>query len=422
MVFDQVTIFVRSGDGGDGAVHFRKEKFIPRGGPDGGDGGRGGDVIFQVDPKLNTLLSFSHRRKYIAENGGKGMRSDMRGKSAPPLIVTVPPGTVVRHAETEEVLGDLTEAGQPLVVARGGRGGRGNARFATSRNQAPRIGERGAPGEELELKLELKLIADVGIVGVPNAGKSTFLASVTAAKPKIAPYPFTTLQPNLGVAQLDAFGAQTLVLADIPGLIEGAHRGVGLGFDFLRHVQRTRVLIHLLDGMSADPLADFSQINTELALFDEDLARKPQIVALNKMDLPDVLAKWPAVKQALEQRGYPPLAISAVAQTNVREVLYLAAQKLAEAPPAPVFDDLPVYRPAFDAHEFTITREPDAAYRVSGKKIERAARMTYWEYDQAVIRFQRILEALGVKHALEEAGVKEGDTVRIGEYELEWSD
>jgi GTP-binding protein len=422
MVFDQATILVRSGDGGDGAVHFRKEKFIPRGGPDGGDGGRGGDVILQVDAKLNTLMSFVHKRKYIADNGGRGMRSDMRGKSAPPLIVRVPPGTVIRHAETGELMGDLIEPEQTLVVARGGRGGRGNARFASSRNQAPRLGERGAPGEELELHLELKLIADVGIVGVPNAGKSTLLASVTAAKPRIAPYPFTTLQPNLGVAQLDSSGERTLVLADIPGLIEGAHRGVGLGFDFLRHVQRTRVLIHLLDGMSDDPLADFSQINTELALFDEGLSRKPQIVALNKMDLPEVQAKWPRVKRALEQKGHEPLAISAAAQSNVRDLLERAAQKLVEAPPAPVFDDLPVYRPALDANEITITREPDAAFRVHGKKIERAARMTYWEYDQAVIRFQRILEVLGVRRALEDAGVHEGDTVRIGEYELEWSD
>ena len=318
MVFDQTTITVRSGDGGDGAMHFRREKYIPRGGPDGGDGGRGGDVVFRVDPKLNTLLHFAHKRLFAADNGERGGRNDMRGKSAGPLLIAVPPGTVIRTVEGGDLLGDLTEADQTLVVARGGRGGRGNARFATAQNQAPRIAERGAPGEELALVLELKLIADVGIVGVPNAGKSTFLASVTAAKPKIAPYPFTTLQPNLGVAQLDEKGEQTLVLADIPGLIEGAHRGVGLGFDFLRHVQRTRVLIHLLDGLSEDPLADFSQINTELALFDEQLAEKPQIVALNKLDLPDVQARWPALKAELERRGHAVWAISAVAQTGVR--------------------------------------------------------------------------------------------------------
>lgn len=422
MVFDRATITVRSGDGGDGAVHFRREKYVPRGGPDGGDGGRGGHVILQVDPKLNTLLHFARKRTFVAEHGGRGGPKNMRGKNAPHLIIPVPPGTVVRAAESGELLGDLTDPGQTLVVAHGGRGGRGNARFANSRNQTPRIGERGAPGEELSLELELKLIADVGIVGVPNAGKSTLLAALTAARPKIAPYPFTTLQPNLGVAVLDESGEQTLVLADIPGLIEGAHRGVGLGFDFLRHVQRTRVLIHLLDGLSADPLADFSQINTELALFDERLAEKPQIVAFNKMDLPEVQARWPQVEQEVKRRGYECLAISAVAQTGVRDLLFLAARKLAEAPPAPVFDELPVYRPAFDADEFTITREPDATFRVSGRKIERAAHMTYWEYDQAVLRFQRILEALGVRRGLEEAGIREGDTVRIGEYELEWRD
>ncbi|MBP7691777.1 MAG: GTPase ObgE [Anaerolineales bacterium] len=422
MVFDQATITVRSGDGGDGAMHFRREKYIPRGGPDGGDGGRGGDVVFRVDPKLNTLLHFAHKRLFAADNGERGGRNDMRGKSAGPLLIAVPPGTVIRTVEGGDLLGDLTEADQTLVVARGGRGGRGNARFATAQNQAPRIAERGAPGEELALVLELKLIADVGIVGVPNAGKSTFLASVTAAKPKIAPYPFTTLQPNLGVAQLDEKGEQTLVLADIPGLIEGAHRGVGLGFDFLRHVQRTRVLIHLLDGLSEDPLADFSQINTELALFDEQLAEKPQIVALNKLDLPDVQARWPALKAELERRGHAVWAISAVAQTGVRELLFQASAVLAQTPPAPVFEDLPVYRPAFEENEFQVSRDPDGAFRVSGKRIERAARMTYWEYDQAIYRFQRILDALGVKRGLEAAGVKEGDLVRIGEYELEWTD
>jgi GTP-binding protein len=419
MYFDEAVIQVRSGDGGDGAVHFRREKYVPRGGPDGGDGGRGGDVILQVDSKLNTLLGFAHKRKFAAENGGKGQGRDMRGKTAPPLFVAVPPGTVVREAATGELLGDLTEAGQVLVVARGGRGGRGNARFATSSNQTPRVAERGAPGEELTLKLELKLIADIGVVGVPNAGKSTFLASVTAAKPKIAPYPFTTLTPNLGVADL---GDRTLILADIPGLIEGAHRGVGLGFDFLRHIQRTRVLIHLLDGAGQDPLADFSQINTELSLFDEAILQKPQIVALNKMDLPEAQERWPQVQAELEKRGYTALAVSAVAQIGVRDLLYLAARTLETAPIPAAVEDVPVYRPLFDEHDFNISREADGGFRVSGRRIERAARMTYWEFDEAVLRFQRILDALGVKRGLEEAGVKEGDTVRIGEYELEWSD
>ncbi|MBL8095492.1 MAG: GTPase ObgE [Anaerolineales bacterium] len=422
MVFDQARITVKSGDGGDGAVHFRREKFVARGGPDGGDGGRGGDVILVVDPKLNTLLTFANRRKFSAEPGGRGGKNDMRGASAEPLLIHVPAGTVVRDPQSDLVLGDLTEAGQTLVVARGGRGGRGNARFASSRNQVPHVAEKGAPGDELLLQLELKLIADVGIVGVPNAGKSTFLASVTAAKPKIASYPFTTLQPNLGVAQLDSLGAQTLVLADIPGLIEGAHKGVGLGYDFLRHVQRTRVLIHLLDGQSTNPVADYGQINAELTLFDEDLSKKPQVVAVTKLDLPDVQARWPEIEADLKARGVKVVAISAATGQGVRELLFAASQRLADAPPPPTFDDIPVYRPAFDLNDFTITREEDGAYRVSGKKIERAARMTYWEFEEAVERFQKILEVLGVRRGLEEAGIRAGDTVRIGEYELEWSD
>ena len=422
MYFDEATITLRSGDGGDGIVHFRKEKFVPRGGPDGGDGGRGGDVYLRVNDTLNTLLAFSRKRSFAAESGKRGGGKDQIGKSAPDLTIDVPPGTVIRDAATRDILGDLTQSGQTLLVAKGGRGGRGNARFANSRNQAPRVAEKGVPGEERSLILELKLIADIGIVGVPNAGKSTFLAAVTAARPKIAPYPFTTLQPNLGVVRLDERSDQTLVLADIPGLIEGAHLGVGLGFEFLRHVQRTRVLIHLLDGAGADPLADFSQINTELALFDESLTRKPQIVVLTKMDLPEAQAKWPAVEAELQRRGYEAMSISAVAQTHVRELLYRAAQLAAEAPPAPAVESLPVYRAPVDQAVFDIAKEGEGIYRVSGARIERAAKMTYWEYDEAVQRFQRILEVLGIRQALAEAGIQEGDTVRIGEYELEWSD
>ncbi len=423
MYFDETILTVRSGDGGDGAIHFRREKYIPRGGPDGGDGGRGGDVVLEVSPTLNTLLSFRHKREFVAENGKAGAGKNMHGKSALALIVPVPPGTVVRDVALGDLLGDLTEPGQTLVVARGGRGGRGNTRFANASHQTPRIGEKGAPGETRQLKLELKLIAEVGIVGVPNAGKSTLLAAVTAAKPKIAPYPFTTLQPNLGVAAIgDPAEGRALVLADIPGLIEGAHLGLGLGFEFLRHVQRTRVLIHLLDGAGADPLADFSQINSELALFDEALAQKPQLVVLNKMDLPDAQAHWPALKKELEQRGYEALSISAVAQTGVRELLYRAAQRVAEAPPPPAVEVLPVYHGTPVDAEFTITREPDGGYRVSGARIERAARMTYWEYDEAVQRFQKILEVLGIRQALADAGIQEGDSVYIGDYELEWSD
>ncbi|MFN2194577.1 MAG: GTPase ObgE, partial [Anaerolineales bacterium] len=286
MFIDETKISVRAGKGGDGVVHFRREKFVPRGGPDGGDGGKGGDVILQVNPRLNTLSSIRYQEKFNAPDGKQGGPSNRTGKSAQNLVIEVPPGTVIYDDETGEVVGDLTAPDQLLVVAEGGRGGRGNARFANARNQAPRIAEKGAPGEENQLRLVLKLIADIGIVGVPNAGKSTFLSAVTQARPKIAAYPFTTIEPNLGVAELD--DDTTLVLADIPGLIEGAHQGVGLGDNFLRHIQRTVVLIHLLDGLAPDPLADYAQINTELALFDPDLAQKPQVVALNKYDLPDV--------------------------------------------------------------------------------------------------------------------------------------
>lgn len=419
MFIDEAEIEVRSGKGGDGAMHFRREKFVPRGGPDGGDGGRGGDVVLEVDPKLNTLSAFRHQAKFRAADGGNGGKQNMTGRSAGELVVPVPPGTLVYDAETDLLLGDLTEPGQRLTVAQGGRGGRGNARFATSVRRVPRLAEKGAPGEERTLRLELKLIADIGIVGVPNAGKSTFLAAVTNAKPKIAAYPFTTLEPNLGVANLDL--DTTLVLADIPGLIEGAHQGIGLGHDFLRHIQRTRVLIHLLDGLAEDPLLDFAQINSELALFDPDLAEKPQVVALNKLDLPDVQARWPEVRKALKKRGYDALAISAVTGENVRKLLFRAAQALAEAPEPVEEAGLPVYRVAADPNAFTIEREP-GGWRVEGEAIERAAAMTYWEYDQSVRRFQRILETLGIDAALREAGVTAGDTVYIGDYELEWQE
>jgi GTP-binding protein len=420
MFIDQANISVRSGKGGDGVVHFRREKFVPRGGPDGGDGGKGGDVVLEVSPHLNTLFAFRHQGRYKANDGAKGAKQNQTGRSAEDLVIPVPPGTIIYDDASGEVLGDLTEPGQRLVVAAGGRGGRGNSHFVNSVHQVPRIAERGEPAQERELRLELKLIADVGIVGVPNAGKSTFLAAVTNAKPKIAPYPFTTIEPNLGVAALDE--DTTLILADIPGLIEGAHQGIGLGHDFLRHVQRTRVLIHLLDGMAEDPVLDFAQINSELALFDPDLGKKPQVVAVNKMDLPDVQARWPRLQADLKRRGVKePFAISAVAGTDVRTVLYRAAQLLQEAPPAPEVHELPVYRKEKEPGEFSINQVEDG-WRVSGEAIERAAEMTYWEEYQSVRRFQRILETLGIDAALRKAGVQNGDTVFIGDYELEWSD
>lgn len=417
MFIDEAEIIAQSGKGGNGAVHFRREKYVPHGGPDGGDGGRGGGVILRVDSHLNTLYAFRHKTRFKALDGKNGAKQNMTGASAEDLIVPVPPGTVVFDAQSGQVLGDLLEPDQQLVIAHGGRGGRGNARFSTSRNQVPRIAEKGEPGELLKIRMELKLIADIGIVGVPNAGKSTFLSVVTNAKPKIADYPFTTLEPNLGVAELDA--DNTLVLADIPGLIEGAHQGIGLGHSFLRHIQRTRVLIHLLDGLAEDPVVDYGQINSELALFDPALERKPQVVVLNKMDLPDVSDRWPTVKSELAERGVTAQAISAITGEGVRELLYRAAELLDETEPILESEQLPLYTVADDPREFKIKRE-NSGWRVQGQSIERAAAMTYWEYDQSVSRFQKILQALGVEDALREAGIEEGDIVFISDYELEW--
>lgn len=418
MFMDEARIFVASGKGGDGAVHFRREKYVPRGGPDGGDGGRGGDVVLFVDPKKNTLSTFRRQRHFRAGEGRSGSGSNKTGRSADHVRIPVPPGTVVRTVDGG-ILGDLVEGGQELVVCRGGRGGRGNARYATSRNQAPRMAEKGEPGEEKWLELELRLVADVGIIGVPNAGKSTLLAAVTNAKPKIAAYPFTTLAPNLGVVVLDV--DVTMVLADIPGLIEGAHEGVGLGYAFLRHVQRTRVLIHLIDGCSLDPLADFSQIKTELSLFDERLESKPQIVAINKIDLPQVREQLTSLREDFKKRGYTVFEISALAREGLRDLLWAAYRMLeATEEKRPEDEELPVYRPELEIEDFNVELEPDGSWRITGQAVERAAEMTYWEYDEAVRRFQGLLEHLGVEHALREAGVQSGDTVRIGEYELEW--
>jgi GTP-binding protein len=419
MFIDEAVIYARSGKGGDGFVHFHREKFVPRGGPDGGDGGRGGDVILEVVSTLNTLSPFRHTMKYIAADGAKGGVNNQTGRSAEDLVIPVPPGTIVHDQDSGELLGDLVTAGQRLGVCKGGRGGKGNQHYATSRNQAPRNAEKGVPAQERNLRLELKLIADVGIVGVPNAGKSSLLAAVTRATPKIGDYPFTTLEPNLGVVELNL--DTSLVLADIPGLVEGAHQGIGLGVAFLRHIQRTRVLIHLLDGLSEDPVADFTQINSELAYFDPLLVKKPQVVALNKIDLPEVTERWPAIKKALEERGYQPMAISAMARTNLDALLWKVVELLQTAPMYEFETEVPVYRPEEDIHDFTVTKE-SGGWRVSGKGIERAAAMTYWEYEGSVRRFQRLMEKIGVDEALREAGTQEGETVFIGDYELEWQD
>lgn len=419
MFIDEAVIHVKSGKGGNGIVHFRREKYVPRGGPDGGDGGRGGNVIIKALATLNTLSSFQHKHEFSAPNGENGGRSDRTGKSAEDLVILVPAGTVVYDHGTGGIIADLVEENQEITVCKGGRGGRGNARFANSRDQAPRVAEKGAPGQERDIRLELRLIADIGIIGVPNAGKSTLLAAVTQARPKIADYPFTSIEPNLGVARLD--DETSIVLADIPGLIEGAHSGKGLGFDFLRHIQRTRVLIHLLDGLADNPVLDYAQINAELALFDPDLAKKSQIVALNKMDLPYVQARWNEIEKGLKKRGISAIPISAITGENVRRLLYKAVELL-RITPAPFHEaEIPVYHPRSDPRQYVI-KKVSKGWRIDGESIERAAAMTYWESDESIRRFQRILEALGIDDELRRAGVKGGDTVMIGEYELEWND
>jgi GTP-binding protein len=420
MFFDQARIYVKAGDGGNGVVAFRREKFVPRGGPSGGNGGRGGNVYLVVDPALNTLHPFQNQVHYRAERGVHGSGANKTGANGPDLFIAVPPGTLVREAESGALLGDLTRPGQRLLVARGGRGGRGNAAFKSARNKAPRLAEKGEAGEERWLALELKLVADVGIVGVPNAGKSTLLSVVSAAKPKIADYPFTTVEPSLGVAEVNH---RQIVLADIPGLLEGAHEGVGLGLAFLRHIERTRILIHLLNGDSPDPLGDFEAINQELLLFNPFLAERPQIVVLNKLDLPHARRRWPAVEAEMARRNLPALAISAVTGENVQTLLYQLHALLEALPPLepemPVEELVEVEAPV-DEKSFQVHQLGEGQWRVEGIAIERAAQMTNWDYYEAAMRFQRILRALGITDALREAGAAEGDTVQIGEVELVW--
>lgn len=421
MFFDTAQIQVQAGKGGDGAVAFRREKYVPYGGPSGGDGGRGGDVILVVEPTLNTLSAFRHQRKFKAGHGQDGRGKNQTGADGADLRIPVPPGTVVRDAATGDVLGDLAAPNAELIVARGGVPGKGNARFATSTNQAPRIATNGLPGEARTLDLELKLIADVGLVGLPNAGKSTLLAATTAARPKIADYPFTTLQPNLGVVDLDR--EVSFVMADIPGLIEGASLGKGLGHEFLRHIERTRVLIHVLDGSQPDPIKDFETINAELAAFGHGLADKPQIVAYNKIDLPEAQAGWPNVQKTLENKGFEVLAISAATQRHTRELLYRAAAVLKDLP-APAVEPAaaPVIRYRDEA-PFIISRAPDASWRVTGRQVETLATRHRFDSEESLMSFHKAITRLGVIDALREAGVKEGDTVWIGDdYELEWQD
>ncbi len=426
MFYDQAKIYVKAGDGGNGVVAFRREKFVPMGGPFGGNGGRGGNIYFVVDATLNTLFDFRNQVHYRAERGAHGGGANKTGGYGADMYLSVPAGTLVRNAETGEILADLTQDGQQIMIARGGRGGRGNTAFKSARNNAPRIAEKGEAGAEFWLEMELKLVADVGIVGVPNAGKSTLLSVISAAKPKIADYPFTTITPNLGVAEVDH---KQIVVVDIPGLLEGAHEGTGLGHTFLRHVERTRLLIHLLNGDSPDPLGDFEAINQEMILFNPILAERPQLVVFNKMDLPDAQARWPDVMAAIEATGVPVLAISAVTKENVPQMLYKVQEMLAALPSrAEMLADLNIgmdegmveFTPEQDERTFQIHQPEPGMWVVEGVAIQRAAQMTNWDYYEAAMRFQRILNAMGITEALRDAGVREGHSVVVGEKELVW--
>lgn len=403
-------------------VSFRREKFVPAGGPDGGDGGKGGDIIFEVDEGLRTLIDFRYKRKYVAGSGENGGTAKRTGKSGKDLIIRVPPGTVVKDLETGRILADMVEPGQRTVVAKGGKGGAGNQHFATPTRQVPGFAKPGDPGEEYEVELELKMIADVGLVGFPNAGKSTLLSKVSAAKPKIADYPFTTLVPNLGVVRVDE-GASFL-LADIPGLIEGAHQGVGLGFDFLRHVERNRMLLHIVDVAGVDgrdPVDDFEKINEELRLYNPRLAERYQVVAANKVDLPQGQQNLERFKEAVEAKGFRVFPISAASGDGVKQLMQYIAAKLDELPavaPLTVTDKEVIYT-AEEEEPFTIRREGDV-YIVEGSWIDKLVRSVNFGVHESLQYFQRSLKSKGVIDALEEMGIDEGDTVRIYDIEFEY--
>lgn len=415
MFVDRIRLRVRAGDGGKGAISFRREAHVPRGGPDGGDGGRGGDVIVRVDPGSTTLGDYRFTKSVAAKHGGAGARRDRTGRSGEDAILRVPPGTIVRDVGTAQTVADLVAPGDEVVLARGGRGGRGNARFASSTRRVPRIAEDGQAGEERELELELKLIADVGLVGMPNAGKSSLLAALTRAKPKIAAYPFTTLSPNLGVLRLDY---RELVVADIPGLIEGAHAGAGLGEEFLRHIERTRLLVHVIDASRPDPLADRATIEAELRAYGRDLATLPRIVALNKVDLPEAAARAADLRPRLG--GDVAFEVSALAGTGIPE---LARGILAACPPRPQVEPAaPAERRiAFtrSGRDWNVVRE-DGGFRISGDRVERLAAGMDWASPDAAAYFQQLLERSGIEQELRTLGIREGDTVRIGKLELEW--
>ncbi len=425
MFADRATIIIKSGKGGDGHVSFRREKYVPDGGPDGGDGGKGGDIIFEVDDGLNTLTDYRHRRKFAAQPGEEGGKRNCHGKNGADLVLKVPAGTVIKDAESGKVIADMSGDNRRQIILFGGRGGLGNQHFATSTMQAPKYAQPGGEAIELEVKLELKVIADVGLVGFPNVGKSTLLSRVTNAQPKIANYHFTTLQPNLGVVDLD--GAKGFVIADIPGLIEGASEGVGLGLEFLRHIERTKVIIHVVDAAGTegrDPIADIKAIHKELAAYDEGILKKPQVIAANKMDAVygdenDVIQ---ALRAEFEKDGIQIFPISAVSGKGLRELLYHVNHLLETCSKEPV-----IYEQEFDPalrffkdEPYTITRADDAAFVVEGPKIDKMLGYTNIESEKGFLFFQKFMREQGILKELEKRGIEDGDTVRIYGHEFDY--
>ena len=435
MFVDQVRIEAKAGKGGDGMVAFRHEKYVPSGGPAGGDGGHGGSIILKVDKGLRTLMDFRYHRIFKAKAGQNGMIKSKYGKAAPDLYIAVPEGTTVTDADTGEVLGDLTEENQELVIAHGGRGGRGNIHFASPRNPAPEIAENGEPGEDRTLNLELKVLADVGLVGFPSVGKSTLLSIVTSAKPKIADYHFTTLVPNLGMVQLD--DGCDFVMADLPGLIEGASQGVGLGIQFLRHIERTRIILHLVDmsGVEGrDSYEDFVKINKELAKYDSDLLKRPQIVVATKMDMPDAADNLKKFKEKLQNDHTLPqtpqvMAISSLTHQGLKDLMNATAVLLDKTPHFETKAEKAlsktheyIYTASTEEPAFEISRDEDGTWVVSGPRIERLFKMTNLEHNESLMRFSRQLRGMGVDDALRESGAQNGDNVRIDNFIFEFVD
>lgn len=417
MFADRARIIIKSGKGGDGHVSFRREKFVPNGGPDGGDGGKGGDIIFEVDEGLNTLTDYRHRRKFAAQAGEEGGKKNCHGKNGADLILKVPEGTVIKDAESGKVIADMSGDNKRQIILTGGRGGLGNQHYATSTMQAPKYAQPGGESIEIEVQLELKVIADVGLVGFPNVGKSTFLSRVTNAKPKIANYHFTTLNPNLGVVDLDGNG---FVIADIPGLIEGASEGIGLGHEFLRHIERTKVIIHMVDGASVegrDPLEDIKAINKELEAYDPAILEKPQVIAANKMDVcmegsEEIIEK---LRKEFEPKGIEVFSISAVSGQGVKELLYHVQELLKTCP-----EEVTVYESEFDPalrffseEPFTVEVNEEGEYVVEGPRIEKMLGYTNIDSEKGFLFFQRFLKEQGILKQLEELGIEEGDTVRM---------